>query len=298
LPTLMRESRFSLEDYWRFVNEANADNEDWVPYSTPEAVRVFVFSDPLYDAEKHWVEVAEDRLAADLTVKLQSTRPPEALVELNIAPESRGKGFGEALLKKALESLGDHPCSVRVILSPGNREIASFAKKLGFEAQTMIDLERSLGAIREPQLPEGYRIASAGKHQLHEVLNLWHMIFGTTRRLEELQIMTEQGETLTDVAVAFREDEAVGFSVAQIAPGMNPTEGWIAQLGVKREHRHRGLGKALLLTSLHWLRRQGCSTATINVMADNQPALELYRKLGFRVRRVKEKHLLRRRNPP
>jgi hypothetical protein len=55
----MRESGFSLEHYWKLVNEANEDSEDWVPYSTPEAVQVFVFSDPLYDAERHWVEVAK-----------------------------------------------------------------------------------------------------------------------------------------------------------------------------------------------------------------------------------------------
>jgi len=293
----MRDSRLSLEEYWRFLNEANEDNEDWVPYSRPEGVQVFVFSDPLYDVDRHWVEVVDNRLAADLTVKVQWNEPPEAVIEVNIAKNSRGKGLGETLLNTALESLADHHGSVKVILSPGNREVVPFAKTRGFEGQKMIDLERSLEPLEKPQVPEGYRIASAGKDQLRELTGLWTEIFGSSRRLEELQVMMAEGDILMDIAAAFYANETVGFSLAQMAPRLNPNEGWVAQLGVRTEHRLKGVGKALLLSSLLWLRRQSCSTATINAMADNLPALGLYTKLGFKVRRVKEKHLVCRRWP-
>lgn len=297
MPILMRESGFFLADYWRFLNEANEDNEDWVPYSTPEAVQVFVFSDPFYDAERRWVEIIEDKLAADLTVKIQRTRLPEALIELHIAKFGRRKGLGEALLSTALESLTEHSGSIRVILTPGNREVLSFAKAQGFEGEKMVDLERGLDALEKPQVPEGYRIASLGMAQLRGLARLWNEIFGASRGLEEMEAMMAWGDILTEIAVTFSAFEAVGFSLAQVVPRANHDEGSVAQIGISEKHRRKGIGKALLLTSLLWLRRQGCPTAMISAMADNFPALELYRKVGFKVLRVREKHLIRRGYP-
>lgn len=308
MPILMRESSVSLEAYWRFVNEANEDNEDWVPYPTAEAVQVFIFSDPWYDPEKHWVEVADDDLVAEAAVKIQRNEYPEAVVELNIARNSRGQGLGEVLLASAVDSLSDHTGPTRVILTPGNREVVSFAKALGFEGEKMLDLVRNLEVPEVPQLPEGYRLISANKAQAQDLAELWAEVFGPDlqlynglsrlrARLEELQQLMSQGEVPSKVSLALHVDEAVGFSLGQFAPKVNPKEGWVAQLGVVKEHRRKGVGKALLLSSLLWLQGQGCSTVRINAMADNQPALELYKELGFRILRLKEKHLIQRRNP-
>lgn len=60
-------------------------------------------------------------------------------------------------------------------------------------------------------------------------------------------------------------------------------EGWIDSLGVLREHRRKGLGRALLLQGMRALRRVGCTHLKLGVDAENPTgALGLYRSVGFR----------------
>ena len=230
----MNKSGFSLEEYWRFLNEANEDNEDWIPHSTPKSVQIFVFSDPLYNPEKHWVEAVDNKIAADLMVKIQNSN--KAHVELNIAKSSRKKGFGEALLKKALDSL-TKPCSVKIVLTPGNREILAFAKAQGFKVENMVDLKKNLTTLEKIQVPEGYHISTIGKTELNDLVSLWNKVFGASRRLEEIESMISQGDILVDATVASNMTEAAGFCIAYLIP--NHKEGCIAQLGVKEIHRRK-----------------------------------------------------------
>jgi ribosomal protein S18 acetylase RimI-like enzyme len=62
--------------------------------------------------------------------------------------------------------------------------------------------------------------------------------------------------------------------------------GAIQNLGVTPLHRGRGLGSALLLQSLHGFRRCGLGHAFLEVTAQNDGAVRLYRRLGFRCRKT------------
>jgi ribosomal protein S18 acetylase RimI-like enzyme len=63
-------------------------------------------------------------------------------------------------------------------------------------------------------------------------------------------------------------------------------QGAIQNLGVTAEHRGRGLGSALLLQALHGFRRAGLGRAFLEVTAQNDGAVRLYRRLGFRCRKT------------
>jgi ribosomal protein S18 acetylase RimI-like enzyme len=65
--------------------------------------------------------------------------------------------------------------------------------------------------------------------------------------------------------------------------------GSIQNVGVVPEHRGMRLGQALLLKSLHGFRELGIRKVSLEVTADNLPAVELYKKLGFRHRRTSYK---------
>ncbi|MEJ2210303.1 MAG: GNAT family N-acetyltransferase, partial [Anaerolineae bacterium] len=64
-------------------------------------------------------------------------------------------------------------------------------------------------------------------------------------------------------------------------------EGFVNDLAVLREYRHRGLGTALLAQSLHVLRQAGMEAAHLSADAENLTgAMRLYERLGFRVRKT------------
>jgi ribosomal protein S18 acetylase RimI-like enzyme len=57
--------------------------------------------------------------------------------------------------------------------------------------------------------------------------------------------------------------------------------GAIQNLGVVPHYRGQGLGEALLLQSLHGFRYAGLGKAMLEVTADNDAAIRLYRRVGF-----------------
>jgi ribosomal protein S18 acetylase RimI-like enzyme len=61
-----------------------------------------------------------------------------------------------------------------------------------------------------------------------------------------------------------------------------PGLGAIQNLGVLPAWRGRGLGEALLLQALCGFREAGLGRALLEVTAHNDPAVRLYRRLGFR----------------
>jgi ribosomal protein S18 acetylase RimI-like enzyme len=62
--------------------------------------------------------------------------------------------------------------------------------------------------------------------------------------------------------------------------------GSIQNLGITVSHRGQGLGTALLLQALHGFRRTGLRRAFLEVTAQNDGAVQLYHRLGFRRRKT------------
>ena len=58
--------------------------------------------------------------------------------------------------------------------------------------------------------------------------------------------------------------------------------GAIQNLGILPVERGQGLGEALLLQALHGFRRWGLAHAMLEVTAQNETAIRLYRRVGFR----------------
>jgi ribosomal protein S18 acetylase RimI-like enzyme len=62
--------------------------------------------------------------------------------------------------------------------------------------------------------------------------------------------------------------------------------GGIQNLGVIPGYRGRGIGIALLLQALHGFRLAGLAKATLEVTAQNETAIRMYRQVGFRCRKT------------
>ena len=55
------------------------------------------------------------------------------------------------------------------------------------------------------------------------------------------------------------------------------------RLAVDPAYQGAGLGAALVVDALRWLRRHGGERAIVNTQPDNEAALALYQRLGFRL---------------
>jgi GNAT superfamily N-acetyltransferase len=62
--------------------------------------------------------------------------------------------------------------------------------------------------------------------------------------------------------------------------------GFIQNLGVVPRHRGLGLGRALMLRALHGFYEAGLGRAFLEVTAQNDAAVQMYRRLGFRCRKT------------
>ncbi|MCH8808367.1 MAG: GNAT family N-acetyltransferase [Proteobacteria bacterium] len=58
--------------------------------------------------------------------------------------------------------------------------------------------------------------------------------------------------------------------------------GFVAMTGVHPSFRGNGLGTAVVVTGMEYLRDQGIDAIELEVDSTNTPAVELYRKLGFK----------------
>ena len=82
-------------------------------------------------------------------------------------------------------------------------------------------------------------------------------------------------------------EEHDGFAVARIgdlASGIAAyADDWVGfrSIDVDPDQRRRGLGTVVMAALLEWGAEQGATTAYLQVLGDNAPALELYAGLGF-----------------
>jgi len=81
---------------------------------------------------------------------------------------------------------------------------------------------------------------------------------------------------------------ASGAEFCGTVQGVRERSGWgaIQNLGVVPGHRGHGLGAALLLQALHGFRRVCLPGALLEVTAQNESAVRLYRRFGFRCRKT------------
>ena len=74
------------------------------------------------------------------------------------------------------------------------------------------------------------------------------------------------------------DDKIVGYACVRIMY----EEAQICNIAVLSEHRRKGIGTQLLQTVAAFATEQGCERAELEVNVQNLPAVELYRKCGYK----------------
>lgn len=79
------------------------------------------------------------------------------------------------------------------------------------------------------------------------------------------------------ISVAMDGSVCRGYCISTIADDA----GEISSLHVEKTCRGTGLGKALMLEHIAWLKERNCSAITVTVAHENQNTLDFYQSLGF-----------------
>ncbi|MCZ6662532.1 MAG: GNAT family N-acetyltransferase [Actinobacteria bacterium] len=140
--------------------------------------------------------------------------------------------------------------------------------------------------IEDQPLPVGYAIRPFGEKDERQVFQVVEDAFNEwPNRAPSTFEKWQSWVTMRDdfdpslVFVAIHEEEVVGASVGL----PYPDEGWVHQLAVQRDHRRKGLAKALLKTTFDQMRTLGFPE--VGLSTDSRTgALDLYLDLGMEVR--------------
>ena len=214
--------------------------------------------------------------------------------ELVIDPRHRGHGLGLALVRELTAQAGGH--RVRLWAHGDLPAAGRLARAAGFERfRALWQMRRSLGdplgdPLDQPRLPAGttLRTFRPGQDEA-EWLSLNARAFAEhpeqgswTRHDLELR----EQEPWFDPAgffLAERDGVMTGFHWTKIPAPAEPDTcvGEVYVVGVDPGQRGTGLGRALTLAGLGYLRDRGVTEAMLYVDEDNVPAIKLYEGLGF-----------------
>lgn len=95
------------------------------------------------------------------------------------------------------------------------------------------------------------------------------------------EMMQKNDVRLSASVMTLVEGELAGVGLV----GIRGVRAWIAGMGIAPQWRRHGLGRRLLGELLAAARREGARVAQLEALSVNEPALALYRSMGFRDRR-------------
>jgi mycothiol synthase len=225
-------------------------------------------------------------------------RDLEVSGELVIGPRYRGRGLGLALLRELIAQAAGH--RVQLWAHGDLPAAARLARAAGFERfRALWQMRRSLREpLDAPRLPAGttLRTFRPGRDE-QEWLELNARAFAKHPEQGSWQwhdLELREQEPWFDPAgffVAERDGAMAGFHWTKVpgaagpeprgAAAQAPGIGEVYVVGVDPGQQGTGLGRALTLAGLGYLRDRGLAEAMLYVDEDNTPAITMYERLGF-----------------
>src|SRR5207302_10174179 len=220
-----------------------------------------------------------------------------ASAELAVGPRHRGMGIGKSLVEAIVAQTGDG-ARVRLWAHGESSGAAELTRSMGFRRERVLwQMRRSLYApVPAPVWPEGVTVRTFVVGQDEKPwLEVNNRAFAEhpdqgTWTLDDLQM--REREPWFDAAgffLAEADDRLVGFHWTKVH-GADPSGGHehaheaigeVYVVGIDPSAQGRGLGPALTLRGLQYLRARGLSQCMLYVDEVNTNAIRTYERLGF-----------------
>lgn len=213
-----------------------------------------------------------------------------AILDLFVFPPFRRSGIGKALLAKAVYR-AEELCAgkIHVPVIEGNKPGKYFLQQHNF-APVKIFLEMETKAfLQNFFLPEDMTVQSSYFSEAQRLADIQNRIFKGSwgfnpNSAEDIRFykMT-MGSAWEDILWLKINGKTAGY-IWTCPPGDSRKDntGRIHMLGLLKESRGKGLARILISAGLSHLAGRGANAVRLAVDEDNQPALKLYRRLGFR----------------
>jgi len=219
-----------------------------------------------------------------------------ASAELAVLPPKRGMGYGKQLVEAILAETTDRT-RLRLWAHGTGSGAADLARSLGFKRERVLwQMRRSLYApVPEPQWPGGVTVRTF-------VVGQDEQAWLTVNNRAFAQHPDQSHWTLDDVRMREQEPwfdaegfflaesdgELVGFHWTKVHGGHSSPDGHahdpigeVYVVGVDPSAQGKGLGPALTLRGLQYLRARGLPQCMLYVDESNTNAIRTYERLGF-----------------
>jgi mycothiol synthase len=212
--------------------------------------------------------------------------------ELVVDPAARGRGHGRALAEALVAGSPDG--RLRLWAHGDAAPAAALARALGFgRTRVLRQMRRPLAdALPEVVLPDGVAVRAFAPGEDEEA---WlevnarafadHPEQGRWTRTELDLRLAEDWFDPAGFFLAEQDGRLVGFHWTKVhgaGPGhAHEPVGEVYVVGVDPSAQGQGLGRALTLVGLRWLRDRGLAEAILYVDEENAPAVRTYERLGF-----------------
>lgn len=190
-------------------------------------------------------------------------------------------------VRQLLEELGERGFRRALTTALGPLEQPGFLAA-GFEVESrLVVLERDLASVPEPPPASSY-LRRPRRGDRAAIVAADTLAFGEFWRIDEAGLddalkATPHSRLRVAASPGMNGASAVvGYAVT----GRSGRTGFLQRLAVHPGAQRIGLGSALAVDGMRWLRRGRARTVMVNTQPDNEAALCLYRRLGFEVQPV------------
>lgn len=218
-----------------------------------------------------------------------------------VLPSENENDIAEVLIKAALshlQEIGLRRVAIDFRVTESTR--SSLTRYLGWYRQAGITriveeifYRRSL--TEEPLevlIPEEYSLGYISETAMEDLFSCWLDIFSSSN--DQLFLSLDVAERrdlfsdswsrekllISDASLTLHHvGRLIGFS--RVMPRYEPTDGYLAPIGILPEYRRKGLARELLKMSMRRLKELGYQTVSCYVSTSNVAAVSFYENLGF-----------------